>query len=94
MSRQKRSIKNRRVSWHAITVPMGGRTSKVIYVTDKQLARLNAVPVGKEVFLSNAYCMIGSGWVIRTVDGLQHMPFPSGASRDEDVCLLENMMKD
>ncbi len=85
-------IKNRRVHWHAITVPVGGRTSKVVYVTDKQLAKLNALPVGKEVFLSNAYCMIGSGWVIRTTDGLQYMPFPR-ATRDSDIWLLEDMMK-
>jgi hypothetical protein len=68
-------IKNREVELRQISVPMIGNTMRIIHVTPKQLAKLNAIPVGKEVFLSQYYCQIGGDfWVIRTNDGLQYVP--------------------
>src|SRR5215475_14997297 len=59
--------KNRKVELCQIAVPMIGNTLRIIHVTPKQLAKLNAIPVGKEVFLSQYYCQIGGDiWVIRT----------------------------
>lgn len=85
-------IKNRKVLMHRILVPMGGRSCKIIYVTAKQLIGLNKIPVGKEVFLSDRYCHISGGfWVIRTIDGLQYMPFPNVTS-DHDVSMLEEIL--
>jgi hypothetical protein len=88
----KLKIRNRQCELRRIAVPMIGKTLRVIHVTAKQLERLNAVPVGKEVFLSQHYCHIGRNfWVIRTNDGLQYMPNPYRAS-DTDACLLESML--
>src|SRR5262249_47629649 len=52
-------IKNRKVELRQIAVPMIGNTLRIIHVTPKQLEKLNAIPVGKEVFLSRYYCQIG-----------------------------------
>ena len=81
-------IKNRRQELHTVSVPMFGKTSTSIYVTRKQLAKLNSIPVGTEVFLSRRYCQLGGDfWAIRTRDGLQYMPSPYSAS-GSDVALL------
>ena len=86
-------IKNRQAALRRICVPLGGCSLMYIYVTDKQLVRLNRTPVGKEVFLSDRYCQIGgSFWVIRTKDGLQYVPNPHGGSQ-EDIGILEWMLK-
>jgi len=85
-------IKNRKVELRQIAVPMIGKTLRIIHVTPKQLEKLNAIPVGKEVFLSQYYCQIGGDfWVIRTNDGLQYVPNPYRVS-DADVHLLESML--
>jgi len=71
---------------------MIGKTLRIIHVTPKQLEKLNAIPVGKEVFLRQYYCQIGGGfWVIRANDGLQYVPNPYRVS-DADVHLLESML--
>ena len=81
-------IKNRKVELRQIAVPMIGNTRRIIHVTPKQLEKLNALPVGKEVFPSLYYCQIGGDfWVIRTNDGLQYLPNPYSVS-DNDVSLL------
>jgi hypothetical protein len=81
-------IKNRKCELYKVSVPMFWKTSIDIYVTPKQLAKLNSIPVGKELFLSRRYCQLGGGfWAIRTRDGLQYMPNPYSAS-DSDVALL------
>jgi hypothetical protein len=43
-------IKNRKVELCQIAVPMIGNTLRIIHVTPKQLEKLNAIPVSKEVF--------------------------------------------
>jgi hypothetical protein len=85
-------IKNRKVELCQIAVPMIAKTLRIIHVTPKQLEKLNAIPVGKEVFLSQYYCQIGGGFqVIRTNDGLQYVPNPYRAL-EVDACLLESML--
>ena len=85
-------IRNRKVELRQIAVPMIGNTLRIIHVTPKQLEKLNALPVGKEVFLSLYYCQIGGDfWVIRTNDGLQYVPNPYRAL-EVDACLLESML--
>lgn len=87
-------IKNRTVALYRICVAMGGRCFKIIHLTKKQLARLNKLTPGKEVFLSHAYCHVNGGfWVIRTENGLQYMPFPHCGSA-EDIFLLKSMMEE
>jgi hypothetical protein len=46
----KLKIKNRKVELCQIAVPMIGNTLRIIHVTPKQLEKLNAIPVSKEVF--------------------------------------------
>jgi hypothetical protein len=88
----KLKIRNRQCELRQIAVPMIGKTLRIIHVTAKQLEKLNAIPVGEEVFLSRYYCHIGGNfWVIRTNDGLQYMPNPCRASKT-DACLLESML--
>jgi hypothetical protein len=85
-------IRNRKVELREIAVPMIGNTLRIIHVTPKQLEKLNALPVGKEVFLSLYYCQIGGDfWVIRTNDGLQYVPNPYRVS-DDDVSLLHSIL--
>ncbi len=87
-------IKNRKVTLRRICVPMGACTFIPIHVTDKQLARLNRIPVGKEVFLSKRYCQIGGDfWVIRSKDGLQYMPNAYPGTK-EGIGILESMLGD
>jgi hypothetical protein len=77
MKRQQRNIKNRKIVLHKIKVPVGGRTYRRLLVTPRQLAKLNALPIGKEISLSMFYCYSGENMhVIRTTDGLQFMPSP------------------
>lgn len=90
---QTMKIKNRKITLHQITVPMGGRQLTVIHVTQKQLEKLNSIPSGKEIYLSARYCQLGGDfWVIRTRDGLQYMPNPYSAVQD-DAYLLGEMLK-
>jgi len=85
-------IKNREVELRQIAVPMIGNTLRIIHVTPRQLEKLNAIPVGKEVFLSQYYCQIGGDiWVIRTNDGLQYVPNRYSLS-DADVGFLDSML--
>ena len=85
-------IKNRKVELCQIAVPMIGKTLRIIHVTAKQLEKLNALPVGKEVFLSLHYCQIGGDFqVIRTNDGLQYVPNPY-RPLESDASLLEGML--
>jgi len=82
-------VKNRKVTLHQVNVAMG----RVIHVTPKQLEKLNSIPVGKELFLSNYYCQIGGDfWAIRTRDGLQYLPNPYCGSQN-DAYLLGEMLK-
>ena len=86
-------VKNRKMALLEINVIIGGRTSRPILVTTAQLAKLDRLPVGKEVFLSRYYCYSGGEFlVIRTSDGLQYMPNPHrGDPTDGD--LLESLLK-
>lgn len=85
-------IKNRKVELCQIAVPMIAKTSRIIHVTPKQLEKLNAIPVGKEVFLSQYYCQIGGDFqVIRTKDGLQYVP-NRYRPLESDASLLEAML--
>jgi hypothetical protein len=87
-------IKNRKVTLRRIYVPLGACTFIPIHTTDKQLARLNRIPDGKEAFLSNRYCQIGSYfWVIRTKGGLQFRPNAYPGSK-EGIGILESMLGD
>jgi len=48
---------------------------RIIYVTKRQLEKLNALPVGKEIFLSQFYCYLGGEInVLRTNNGLRYVP--------------------
>jgi hypothetical protein len=77
MKRQRRKIKNHKIVLHRIRVAMGGRTHRTLLVTPCQLKKLNALPPGKEIFLTNFYCYSGGYMhVIRTSDGVQFMPNP------------------
>jgi len=85
-------IKNRKVQLYRIMVPTFGRTLRIIFVTQKQLANLNSIAVGQEVFLSHRYCQIGGDfWVVRTTEGLQYIPSPHAAS-EADIRLLEGSL--
>ena len=77
MKRQQRNIKNRKIVLHKIKVPIGRRTYRILLVTPRQLAKLNALPIGKEIILSRFYCYSGHYMrVIRTTNGLRFMPSP------------------
>src|SRR5437879_6561936 len=70
-------IKNRKAELYMINVSIINGAIRPIYVTRKQLAKLNALPVGKEIFLSRCYCLLnGDFHVVRTNNGLQYMPKP------------------
>lgn len=88
-------IKHRKVALRRIYVTLGDRSSRPIYVTDKQLAHLNRIPVAREIFLSNFYCHIGGDfWVIRTNDGLQYMPNPNPhCGSQTDIQILESFFE-
>jgi hypothetical protein len=50
--------------------------AQYLYVTKKQLEHLNAIEVGKEVFLSCFYASQGGDcWALRTEDGLIYVPW-------------------
>jgi hypothetical protein len=86
-------IKNRKVALRRIYVPFGNGSIRCIHVTDKQLARLNRIPVGREICLSNFYCQIGGDFsVIRSNDGLQYLPNRYCRSQ-EDIWILESMLQ-
>jgi hypothetical protein len=70
-------IQRRKVDLYKIIVPMINGCCRYIYVTKKQLEKLNALPVGEEISLSRLYCYLGGDFhVLRTKDGLQYMPNP------------------
>jgi hypothetical protein len=70
-------IKKRKVELYRISVPIINRTYRDIYVTKKQLDKLTALHVGREIFLSRFYCLIGGDFhALRTNNGLQYMPNP------------------
>jgi len=79
-------IRFRKVELYMIYVPTINRTSRLIYVTKKQLEKLNALPVGQEIFLSRFYCLLGGDFhVLRTNDGRQYMPNPHSQRGDEGL---------
>jgi hypothetical protein len=76
---------------HRVDVILSGRTLRPILVTGAQLAKLNRLPLGTEVFLSRFYCYRGGDCrVIRTKDGLQWVPSPYGTNAD-DLRILEEL---
>lgn len=86
-------IKSRTITLHRVNLIMTGRTSIPILVTPAQLRKLNRLPVGKEIFLSNYYCYRGGeSWVIRTHDGLQWVPSPCQRNPD-DVFVLKELAR-
>jgi hypothetical protein len=79
-------IQRRKLELFMINVPMINRTSRNIYVTKKQIEKLNALPVGKEIFLSRFYCYFGGDFhVVRTSNGLQYVPNPWNQRDDEGL---------
>ena len=79
-------IQRRKLQLYVIHVHDINRIIRRIYVTRKQLAKLNALPVGKEIFLSRAYCLVrGDFHVLRTNHGLQYMPNPHLQRGDEGL---------
>jgi hypothetical protein len=81
-------IKNRKVELCQIAVPMIAKTLRIIHVTPKQLEKLNAIPVGKEVFLSQYYCQIGGDFqVIRPMMAFNTYPTHTGHWRLTRVSL-------
>lgn len=70
-------INNRKVLLHKINVTIGKNLCRQILVTPAQLAKLNRISGGEEVFLSNYYCYSGGGfYIIRNDAELQYMPHP------------------
>lgn len=83
-------IKNRKMTLYRVGVLMGRRTSTSIWVTHAQLAKLNCVAIGKEIFLSNYYCYFGGNiWVIRSRDGLQYIPYRHRPDQGDNNLLNE-----
>jgi hypothetical protein len=81
-------IKSRKAELYMISVSTI-KGLRPIYVTKKQLAKLNALPVGKEIFLSRCYCLLrGDFHVLRTKSGLQYMPNPYRQRDDEGLAFL------
>jgi hypothetical protein len=79
-------LHRRKLELYMIYVPIINRTFRFIYVTKRQLAKLNALPVGEEIFLSRFYCLVGGGFhVLRTNHGLQYMPNPHHQRGDEGL---------
>jgi hypothetical protein len=80
-------IKNRRVILRQVNVTIWGTMFRQILVTPAQLAKLNRVPVGEELFLSSYYCYAGGGFcAIRNDSGLQYISDPyRGEPRDADL---------
>ena len=80
-------IQKHKIEFYRINVPIINRTYRVIYVTKKQLDKLNALPVGREIFLSRFYCLIGGNFhALRTYKGLQYMPNPyRNAGKDDGL---------
>ncbi|HZT34385.1 MAG TPA: hypothetical protein VFA15_00585 [Nitrososphaera sp.] len=77
-------IKSRKAELYMISVSIINGI-RPIYVTKKQLAKLNALPVGKEIFLSRYYCRLsGDFHVLGTKSGLQYMPNPHRNLGDDD----------
>jgi hypothetical protein len=64
----KKRIKNRKLKLYEIRVHIDGYSVLPILVTKKQLAKLNALPMGKEVLLTNYYgqWVAGSTWCVRS----------------------------
>ena len=65
-----RKIPARKVTRYRVYLQVESRIVRPVLFTEKQLARLNRLPEGKECFLRPAGC-----WVIRVKDGLAVMPF-------------------
>ena len=87
-----KKIKNRKITrylielWHS-----DGKTMQDLYVTKKQLEYLNAIELGREVFLSCFYASQGGGcWALRTKDGLMYVPWMHERS-DEGVEWLKEL---
>jgi hypothetical protein len=77
-------IKNRKLSLHIVDVVIGSGYFRPILVTPSQLAKLNHLPGGKEIFLTNYYCYRGGEFsVIRTPNGLQYIPSPYRADAND-----------
>jgi hypothetical protein len=87
-----KKIKNRKITRYVINLwHSDGKTLQDLYVTKKQLEHLNAIEVGKEVFLSCFYASKGGGcWALRTEDGLMYVPWMNERS-DEGVEWLKKL---
>lgn len=87
-----KEIKNRKITRYVIKLwHSDGKTLQNLYVTKKQLEHLNAVEVGKEVFLSCFYASQGGDcWALRTEDGLMYVPWMHESS-DEGVEWLKDL---
>lgn len=78
-------IQRCKIELYRIKVPIINRTSRAIYVTKKQLDKLNALPVGREIFLSRFYCLVGGAFhALRTNNGLLYMPNPYSHVEKDD----------
>jgi hypothetical protein len=87
-----KKIKNRKITRYVINLwHSDGKTLQDLYVTKKQLEHLNAIEVGKEVFLSCFYASKGGDcWALRTEDGLMYVPRMNERS-DEGVEWLKKL---
>jgi hypothetical protein len=87
-----KKIKNRKIIRYVIELwHSDGKTLQHLYVTKKQLEHLNAIEVGKEVFLSCFYASQGGGcWALRTGDGLVYVRWMHDRS-DEGVEWLKEL---
>ena len=72
-----KKIKTRKITRYVIKLwHSDGKTLQHLYVTKAQLAHLNAIEIGKEVFLSHFYASQGGDcWALRTEDGLMYVPW-------------------
>jgi hypothetical protein len=87
-----KKIKNRKIIRYVIKLwHSDGKTLQHLYVTKKQLEHLNAIEIGKEVFLSCFYASQGGDcWALRTEDGLMYVPWMHERS-DEGVEWLNDL---
>jgi len=87
-----KGIKNRKITRYVIKLwHSDGKNLRHLYVTKRQLERLNAIEVGREVFLSHFYASQGGDcWALRTEEGLMYMPWMCEHS-DEGVEWLKKL---
>jgi hypothetical protein len=84
-----KKLKNRKIVRYVVRVECGG----VGYPPGpfREIERLNHIPVGKEVFLSDFYGGAGY-WILRTPEGLQYMLWMTAYNSEESTKWLERLI--